>query len=329
MSMNSTSVKLRQYAKLASEALQQPATLKASLPRLSSGQPRMALEFGAAVAELADSPPEWLETFIEAIEGVPENERNYDLLSGFVIGLAESHPNDMDMFKQRAARSRELAPAFLRVSSRFGITGSDISMATGALQDGILPPRNFTEWSFGGKLAEVSAREVAPLFDTMLEHSAEGFTEAVHLMGMYAYGAPEKIERLRPQVLKLAENATRWQLTRGWDQCQYHFELIMGWMLGKGRQNPDARATALELAKAVANVEGFNDDLLIKPLLPRLLSGFPEIAWPLIGQAIVSDPRRASRLRYVLGDPYSIGRKANPVILRLPEDTLFAWCDAR
>ena len=314
--------------KLASEALQHPATLNASLPRLSRGQTRMALEFGVAVADLADSPPEWLEPFIEAIEEVPENERNYDLLSGFVIGLAKGHPNDMDMFKQRAARSRELAPAFLRVSWRFGITRSDIHMATSALQDGLLPPRHFREWSFGGKLGEVSAPEVAPLFDTMLDHSAEGFTEAVHLMGMYAYGAPEKLEGLRPQVLKLAENATRWQLTRGWDQCQYHFELIMGWVLGKGRRNPDARATALALAKAVANMEGFNDDLLIKPLLPKLLSGFPEIAWPLIGQAIVSDQRRASRLRYVLGDPYSFGRKANPVILSLPEDTLFAWCDA-
>ena len=191
--------------KLASEALQQPATLKASLPRLSRGQPRMALEFGAAVAELADSPPMWLELFIEAIEEAPENERNYDLLSGFVMGLAKEHPNDMDIFKQRAARSLELAPAFLRVSWRFGITRSDIQMATGALQDGLLPPRHFTAWSFGGKLAEVSAPEVAPLFDTMLDHSAEGFTEAVHLMGMYAYSAPEKLEWLRPQVLKLAE----------------------------------------------------------------------------------------------------------------------------
>ncbi len=320
--------KVEAIRKLASEALQQPATLKASLPRLSRGQPRMALEFGVAVAELADSPPEWLESFIEAIEEAPDNERNYDLLSGFVIGLAEGHPNDMDMFKQRAARSRELAPAFLRVSWRFGITGSDIQMATGALQGGILSPRNFTEWSFGGKLNEVPAREVATLFDTMLDHSAEGFTEAVHLMGMYAYSAPEKLDGLRPQVIKLAENATGWQLTRGWDQCQYHFELIMGWMLGKGRQNPGARATALALAKAVANVEGLHDDLLIEPLLPRLLSGFPEIAWPLIGQAIVSDQRRASRLRYVLGDPYSFGRKTNPVIVSLPEDTLFAWCDA-
>ena len=64
MSMNSTNVKSRQYVNLAFEALQQPATLEVSLRRLSRGQPRMALEFGAAVAELADSPPKWLELFI-------------------------------------------------------------------------------------------------------------------------------------------------------------------------------------------------------------------------------------------------------------------------
>ena len=314
--------------KLAAEALQQPTTLKASLAQLSRGQPRMALEFGAAVAELASSPAEWLEPFIQAVVEVPEHERNYDLLAGFVIGLDKSRPNDMDTFKQKAARSRELAPAFLRISWGLGITESDIQLAICALQDGLLPPQHFMQWSFGGKLAEVSASDVAPLFDTMLDHSAEAFMVAVQLMGMYSFGAFERLEEMRPQVLKLADNATRWQWTRGRNQCQYHFEQIIDWMLAKGRQNPDACATALALAKALVNTEDSNEDFLVKGVLSRLLSGFPEIAWPLIGQAIVSDQRRALRLRFILGNPYSFGRGANPVILNLPEDTLFAWCHA-
>ena len=319
---------VEEMRKLASEALQQPEVLKAALPQLSRGRPRMALEFGAAIAELADSPTEWLEPLIDAIQEAPEDERNFDLLSGFIMGLAEGHPSDVDVFKQRAVRSRELAPVFLRVCLRFGIDCTDIQMAIGALDDGLLPPQHFMCWSVCGKLAEVSAPEVAPLFDAMLDHKAEGFTVAVQLMGMYALDAPEKLEGLLPQVLKLAENATRWEPTRDWNQCQYHFELIMAWILGKGRQNPDARAAALALALGVANVEEFDSDLLIKPLFPKLLSGFPEIAWPLIGQAIVSDPSRAWRLRFILGDQNSFGRTTAPAILSLPEDTLFAWCHA-
>ena len=313
---------------LASEALEQPATLMEALPQLSRGRHRMASEFGTAIADLTDSPTRWLEPFIDAIQEVPEDERNFDLLSGFVGGLAEGHPNDVGMFKQRAVGSAELAPAFFRVCLRFGITRTDIQMATAALEDGLLPPRHFLWWALGGKLAEVSAPEVAPLFDTMLDQEAEGFVVALQLMGMYAFDAPERFEGLLPQILKLAENATRWTPTQDWNECQYHFELIMAWMLGKGRQSPDARATALALAKAVANVEESNDELLVKPLLPGLLSDFPEIAWPLISQAIVSDPRLALRFKFILGEPYSFGRDSAPAILSLPEDTLIAWWHA-
>lgn len=313
---------------LATEALGQPATLIAALPKLSRGRHRMASEFGTAIANLTDSPTRWLESLIDAVQEAPEDERNFDLLSGFVGGIAGDHPNDVDMLKQMAVESPVLAPAFFRVCLRFGITPADIQMATAALEDGLLPPRHFLWWSFGGKLAEVSPLEVAPLFDTMLDQGVEGFVVALQLMGMYAHGDPEKLAGLLPQVLKLAENATRWTPTRDWDECQYHFEVIMAWMLGKGRQSPDARAAALALAKAVVNAEESNDELLVKRLLPRLLSDFPEIAWPLIGQAIVSDQRLALRLRFILGDPYSFGRNAAPAILSLPEDTLMAWCHA-
>ena len=304
--------KVETIRKVISEALEQPEILKASLPRLCSGQTGMALEIGTAVAELADSPQEWLAPFIEVIEEAPEEERNYDLLSGFVIGLAKSHPNDMDMFKLRAVQTRELAPVFLRVSLHFGITVADIKMATSALQDGLLTPRHFELWSHGGRLAEVPALEVAQLFDTMLVLSNDGFMQAVHLIGMYAYGAPEKLGGLLTQVLKLAQNATKWQLMRDGVHCKYRFKWIMDCMLDKGRNNPDACATALALAKAVAKVERFQEGELIKPLLPRLLSGFPEIVWPLLGQIIVSDPQHALKLRYVLGDPYSFGAHDQP-----------------
>ena len=39
-------------------------------------------------------------------------------------------------------------------------------------------------------------------------------------------------------------------------------------------------------------------------------------------------PKRASRLTSILGDQYAIERKPKPVILSLPESTLFAWCHA-
>ncbi len=310
---------------LADELLREPAILSQALPKLCTGKQRMAYAFGMAVRALADSPLEWLEPITQAVVEAPENERDFDLLAGYVAGLAEGYPDAVAAFKQRAAESPELAPAFLQVCWRLGITASDIQLAIEAFQKRLLLPRQLNLWI--GALDKLSASEVAPLFDAMLDHSAEAFTVAVDLMGMYAHRVPEKLEELRPQILKLAENIGRPKRRPSPRMEEFGFKEIMDWMLSKGRPDPDARATALALAKAVANVEELVEggkESPLKPVLPMLLSSFPEIAWPLIGQAIVSDETKAWRLAFILGDYHGAGR----TILSLPEDVLFAWCHA-
>ena len=108
----------------------------------------------------------------------------------------------------------------------------------------------------------------------------------------------------------------------------HHFDQILTWILEKGRQDPDARATALCLARAIANFTDWRDVQVIKPIVPLLLLGFPEIVLPLVGQAIVSEPARAWLLEGVLGDGFSSDPEQNPPIPSLPEDVLFAWCHA-
>ncbi len=322
---------------LAGELLQQPATLAACLPRLSSGRQVLAAELGVAIADLADSPLEWLEPMVQALVATTEGKRNYDLLSGFVAGIAKHYPDLVDAFKERAALSPELAPALPRICLRLGIVPSDIQLAIDALQAGSIPPQSLNRWALHGAFDDVPPTAVASLLDAMLDHNTEAFAEAILLMGAYSFGAPEKLEDLLPQILKLAGYATQWGPTvphqtgdpsRDPSMYQYHFEKIVNHMLAKGREDPDARATALALARGLAKVEGLDDDLLTKPVLSKLLSSFTEISWPLIGQAIVSNRRRAMLFEAILGDPYTFGREPNPVILHLPEDTLFAWCHA-
>ena len=319
---------------LTHELLRHPSVLSASLSEVTRGEQRMADALGVAIAELADSPLEWLNPIVEAVVEAPGSERNYDLLSGFLYGLSKAHPQIVDEFKQRAALSAELAPGLPQLCSRLGITSSDVQLAVGALGAGLLSPYPLHRWSYGGVLADVPSAAVAQLFDTMLDHSAEAFWVAVDLMGMYADRAPEKLEGLRPHILKVASNIPQWAHAQGqWPQfmqlADHHFQQIMDWMLSKGRRDPDATATALALGRALCDVKEFRDSPIIKEqVLPKLLSGFPEVVWPLLGQAVVSGDERAVGLQFVLGDPFSFGPEPKPAILSLPEDTLFAWCHA-
>ena len=315
------------------ELMCEPTLLKASIDKLAHGQPGMADILGISIARLTETPTEWLEAIVRATSATPEDIRNYDLLSGYVTGVAMSHPTDADAFMQRAARVPALAPVIPQIASRLGIKTSDVQLAIYALLSGFLPPRRLHAWALGRVLTEVPARVVARLFDALTTHSYEGFTATCTLMGMYAYGDFCKLEALRPQVVGLAKNAELWRANSdrqspGQQVSEHHFEKIMKWMLAKGKDDPFARATALVLAKWVADVKDLRDVGIIKSILPVMLADFPEIVWPLLGNAVVSDGQRAVRLKYMLGDRLSVWHKSNPVILHLPEDTLFAWCHA-
>ena len=316
---------------LAAEIVEQPEVLKRVLPQLSRGKHRMARIFGEAVADAigpGGSSADWLKRITLAVTEAPEKERNFDLLSGYVTGFAKHHPDIVEAFKQRAARSPQLTLPL--ICSRLGIRPSDIGLVIGALRTGLLPVWRLRQWALNGVLAEVPAPAVAPLFDAMLDHSAEAFTEAMELMWMYAHGAPDRLDGFRPHLRKAAGNVARWSRSQGGAMANYdsNFEDLMKWMLEKGRQDPDARATALALATALVSVADWNEGRIMKPVVSPLLSGFPEIAWPIVGQAIVSDQGQAWCFESILGDRISFMKDQNPAILSLPEDTLFAWCRA-
>ena len=253
-------------------------------------------------------------------------------------------------------RGRRNHPISRRHSPRFaetpGLTPKDITRAIDALDRGTLLPWDLHHWAFTWVLDKVSPPAVARLLDAMLDQSAPSFALAVTILGRILQNEGERIDRsgthvfeladFRPQVLKMARNAGRWSRMESkpptslaesgidLNATEYYFEKIVLGMLAKGREDSNARAMALAQALAHGDHDGWLNPRSTKPtlMLPRLLTGFPEIVWPLIGGAIVANRRFASRMRYVLGRPYTFGREIRPPILDLPEDTLFAWCHA-
>ena len=102
----------------AAELLREPEVLGGLLPRLSRQlEPRdgrhpqrMLYPFGRAIADLTDTPLDWLEPITEAPGEIPTDKRDFDLLAGYLGGIREAHPDEVEQFKVRAAASDMLAP---------------------------------------------------------------------------------------------------------------------------------------------------------------------------------------------------------------------------
>jgi transcriptional regulator with XRE-family HTH domain len=313
---------------LAVELLAQPEILERLLPKLSKGQQRMATVFGRAIAELEDSPLKWLLPIKNALAECPDNELNYDLLIGYLAGISKIAPEVVEDFKQQAVTAPLFTPMLPLISWRLGINKSDIQLAIKAIQSGLLKPSQLMQWTMGGELAKLPAVTVAPFFDILFELNADTYAMGLDLLEMYCYKDADRLEGLRPQIRKIAANAAKWPLSNAFRMSNHRFEHIMSWLLKKGRNDADARAAALTIARGLEVSSEFQKEQFIKPILPLLLSDFPEIVWPLIGKAIVSDRRKAWHFEYLLGGRSSLWNEQNPAILSLPEDTIFAWCHA-
>lgn len=312
---------------IAKEALAEPAVLEVALPELSVGQQRTANIFGEALAEHGDDPVAWLWRIMTAYRAGGD-QANPDLLTSYLAALARTKPRLVATFKRRAIRAPSLARTFPPLSFKMDIPSADILMARDALRDGTLKANDLYAWSFGGRLALREPGEVAPLLDQIFA-SEEDANFGYDLLGMYVHGRRERLEQLRPQLRLVAETALAGASNTMND---HHFTELMMWLLNKGRDDADARSVALMLTRKL--IERIDDGSLIeerriRPLLPLLLRLFPEIVWPLIGNAITSEPKAAWRFQFALGKGHSFGiNREMPPLLELSEDTLFSWCHA-
>ena len=315
---------------VAEDALHATHLLAEHLPQLCRGSQRWAGAFGEFIGEHIASPQDWLARIATAIRETPDDERNFDLLCGFVKGLSPRDPDAVTVFKSHVAQSAYLAPALPAICSHLGLVASDIQLAINALRSGSLPPWSLRHWSMGGVLSTLPIGSVAPLFDELRGHGIQGLFVAIDLIGMLAHGAQHRLEDLRPQLTELAKSIIQAELPRQSTMVAHHAKNIFGWLLGKGRHDDDARTLALTLSRGFADDGASRHTIdLLSPLLPDLLSEFPEISWPLIGQQLLNPTISAWHLRNVVAGRILTQEDAShSPILSLPSDVLFAWCSA-
>ena len=315
---------------VAKGALEKTTVFREQLPQLCSGTQRWAGPFGEYIGERIDSPDDWISEIAKALIRTPKDDRNFSLFAGFVKGLSHRDQEAVEAIKWNLAESRELAPALPSVCSSLGLVQSDIQLVIRSLRSGVLSPRSLMQWTVGGALTPLHASSLAELVDELHGDDAEGLSVAIELIGMWAHGAMDRLDDLRPQLIELAESLITVNVSRQNVMVAHHAKTIFRWLLRKGRDDADARTLALTLARAMTAEKAWRDTIdFLAPLLPDMLSEFPEVAWPLIGQHMVQPTTTGRHLRYVMSNGSFFERRDSEApILSLPSEALFAWCSA-
>ncbi len=315
---------------IAAEALHHPSVLAARIPKLCSGSQRWTGLFGEFLGARIDSPEDWLRRLVNALLEAPDVERNFDLLAGFLTGLSERDYGAVERFKREVSESKNLARSLPAICARLGLVDGDLSLAIGALRAGHLPPQSLETWALGSVLSNVSTDGLASLFDELYQHGFAGLATTVDLMTMLVHGDRQRLERLRPQLIQMASSIAQTDVPRQSGNVAYHAAALLRWLLEQGRHDEDACRLALVASQGLTQEGAWQRSFdLLSPLLPDLLSGFPDIAWPIIGQRILGNTTESVVLQMALASQPALHKSGSPPpIESLPPDTLIAWCSA-
>jgi len=314
---------------LVGELLEREDRLKGLILELCASQHSMAQLFGYHLAEQAQDPSYWERRVMEAFKSVPVNERNLDLLTGYMSGIKSRNPERFREFKQQALKSPVLAPVLPGLTRSTGISSEDIHMVIEALEAGLITHEEMIEWKYGKALSSLSPAEVSPLFDLMLKKEDPLlFAVAIDLIFSYSYRREELLEHLRPQLLLVAGYPSV-KKEEAYDHSRvYKYESLMDWIISKGGRDVAAREIAITIVRQLADEDlTYDGKKMVARVLSSLLLNFAEIAWPLIGEAVKENESRRWKLARILRDEPFGGDKPSP-ILSVSEDTLFGWCYA-
>ena len=319
-------LQVEEVRQLAKEALESETELEKFIPRLSKGEQRMAWFFGNSLAKEAREPLRWKKLVMNAFEKTPANERNHNLLVGYMQKFKSRNPEEFEVFKREATRSPVFAPVLPALLST-GVGAEDVLLVVNALKNKLLPPGAMNFWGHGRVLDKLKPEEVCPLFDLMLgKRERPYFETAIRLMRMYAYQEKERLDRLRSQLLLVAEYPSIVGDTKS--ESGHHYEALMKWILLKGSEDSDAVAVAVVIVKQLVSEDlSHEGELMIGRVLGDLLANLGEVVWPLMSFHIAeskSNKRRLSRM--LRGDAFY--GDGPPPILILSENVLFGWCYA-
>ncbi len=324
----------KKLRELAGELLVRETELTKLIPELCVGRHRNARLFGYFMAEQAEAPLYWKKKITEAFESASEEERDGDFLVGYMTGLKEREPKEVERFKRESVRSSVFASVFPRLPLYVGISPDDVELLIEALEAGFISHREMFAWN-PSVLSKLRPDEVIPLFDLLLKkENSSSFGLALDFIYSYAYKREECLEYFRPQLLLVARypmiNTEEVYDKSSHEHC---YETLMNWIISKGSTDTDARKVAITIAKQLATEDlTYNDQKMIAHVLPGLLSNFAEIVWPLISGVLTEEDdlsseseMRSWRLSKMLRGELSSGDGTKP-ILSLPQNMLFGWC---
>lgn len=271
------------------------------LPELLSGEQRQAFNFGKKLGELIDDKDEFLSLAFDAFTKVKEENRNIELIGGFINGC-----NDENL-KKRAIEITLNEKTYNQFS--FYLTRvinpelKDLKQLFRVVDESNLPISFFKNFQYGRALDNLKTDEVLDLCDEISNYGKEGIWTALALVYMYCHGDTDKWDQCLEFIKKLiAKDNMIIELSDVRNLDAYHWSDSVEKILKSSNDIQFSRIVTAQIIEFCSEPHfNYSFDTYLKNTLKFLLDNYSESVWELIGNGLIGNYLTYFHLKNMLG----------------------------
>jgi hypothetical protein len=310
-----------QIAKALGEAAaRDDAAFRELLPELLSGRGHLLPSFGCGLSTACAVPEELWNRLVTQLGFVPENNRNTQVLDGFLMGLNTRDPGLVRTLLDRAVEHDTLGPWLPVLQTSVPVDANGIARLTRALAGARAPVSSYRGLAYGRVTDPIPGDRLRALL-ALIAAKPGGHDVAMEILSMRLH-SDDAEHRPANADLAAAGRALLAQLQFSHDDRDKSFRLqLVAKAALKGAEGADtARLIWRNFVSAVARQEtyAFEQQGLVKAL-------FSTQAAALLDEIAAGDDNTTREMFKLLHQAGQVD--GNPVDA-IPAETLLAWCRA-
>lgn len=293
------------------------------------GEQRKGFVFGYTIAEHLENHQKFIEESLSVLAKLDSQEANPIVLSGFLAALKSKKPELVKEVLEKVANDDVLYVHAVNLTRTIKPDMEDLSRLVKLVKQGKMNCEYLRSLSYGRVLSHISTEDFISFVESIVSIEPQAAFIAMELLFMYCYEDEFKFNKCKELLRKILLMPGLLTIKKQYPMDMYYWEKVAKKLLVTGKSDEGlAKHIANEIVKACSDDRiSYDSNNHVKAIISILFKAYSNIAWPIIGEALLTGEWLLKlNMEYLLSPRHELEEHSSGIISLLPEQYLIDWC---
>ena len=290
------------------------------------GEQRQGFAFGQRLGQCIEEPQPLIYEALKALSRLDREHANSLVLAAFLGSIKGNHPQLVKQTLDTVANDRTLTSYLTELTRLIRPTLADLHRILHLVETGAIPVDELKMFSYGSVLDHIQLQDFIDFTGELLTHGTPGVWVALEILLLHRYDEPEDWTTWKPLLRKILIHPELNFINPPKMADLYHWQEVTNKLLKEADPELAEHIIHRILEACTNHYFHFEFEHVFQPVLRCTLMSHPDIAWPLLSNALLVDAGEAVHdLTDILRDrlrPRTEIEEEPSILSILPENSL-------